>query len=235
MLNIISGYLGLFKQPIDSKYVSTMYGITDNTKDKLILILLSPSSFIDAYKISKHITYTEIYFVVPALDVLFISDIFNLFMKIKNIKPSAKWIFPKVPQIPTSVEFELGQIVTNHFVYDGYIDYNFNISVEFILSDGESRPFYDIILNDGNKTIYFSQYNTQEKIELLYNNLTIDEIHIPYNSTIYGGLNYNQLVALDNKYHNKLKVHSFLSIEEYLFCKQINLSRMGEVKYNDFI
>lgn len=250
MANIVSGYLGLFKQPIDSKYVSTLYGITDESHGTLIMVLLTPESFIDAYKISKLITYNQIYFIVPSLDVLFISDIFNLYMKIKNIKPNAKWVFPLSPPMSTSAEFENAQIrvdqlsigispVYNNLYYynsSSYYNYETFILITFIPSNANNdRNYYDIIIKDGTKTMYFSQYMTPEKIELLYNDISIDEIHIPYNSTLYGGLNYNQIVSIDNKYHNKLKVHSFLSVEEYLFCKQTILSRLGEVKYNDFI
>lgn len=250
MESAISGYLGLFKQPIDSRYVSTIYGITDNTKGTLILVLLSPESFIDAYKISKLITYNQIYYIVPSLDVLFISDIFNLYMKIKNIKPNAKWVFPLNPPMSTSVEFENAQIKTDslsvsiaplyneslYYNQSNFYNYETSLLINFVRSNiDDARNYYDIIIRDSIKTMYFSQYITQTKMEVLYNDITIDEVHLPYNSTLYGGLNYNQLVTLNNKYHNKLKVHSFLSVEEYLFCKQTILSRLGEVKYNDFI
>ncbi len=235
MNTIKSSYIGLFKQPVDGKLKSTIYCITDRMKDRLIMIILTPSAFIDAYNISKRLTYTEIYYVVPSLDVLFVSDLFNIFMKIKTLKPYAKWIFPEKPDFQTSVEFELNQIVADHFMYDGYNDYNFNVSLEFILSQDEGRKFYDILLNDGKKSIYFSQYMDADKLEKLYDDDTIDEIHIPYSSTLYGGLTYHQIMKISNKYYTKIRVHSFLTVEEYNFCREMNRVKIGEVRYSDFI
>lgn len=236
MNKLISGYAGLYKQPVEDKFVSTLYCVTDNSKSKLIMILLSPSAFRDAYKISKNISYKEIYFIVPSMDIVFGSDLFNLYMKLRELKPYIKWVFPDKPEFPTSDEFEIGQIITDRFLYDDFYEYELNLSLEFILSNKSDKVFYDILLTTDTKTIYFSQFNTIDKLNNLYDNITfIDEFHTAYSTTIYGGLNYHEIISQSPKLYNKLVVHSFLNIGEYHYCKEMNRVKIGEVKYNAFI
>lgn len=235
MTNLKSGYVGLFKQPSNKSLLPTLYCMTDASHEVLIMILLTPSAVIDAYNICKNISYTDIYIITPSLDVLFISDLFNLIMKLDKMKPNLKWIYPTNPIISTSIEFELRQLKTDKFIYDDFNHFDRNILIDFIPTNKDGRNFYNLLVRDGNKTRYFSQYMDIENLGTLHNDELIDEIHLPYNSTLYGGLNFNNILLNHNKFHSKCKINSFLSQEEYDFCKERHNLQIGEVRYYDFI
>jgi len=230
----ISGYTGLFKQPIQNPvlYGPTVYCISDNDKNEAIFILLSPQAFLDVYNIAKSPSIINAKLVVPSLDVIFISDIFNLFMALKPIKPELKWIFPECPPITTSLEFELG-----HEKMDNYIHpHDFDLSISFIKNTNFAlKNVYDIIVRDGEKVRYIAQYIDDDKAKILIENLSIDEIHVPYSSTIYGGLSYSELIALYPDHTTKFVVNSFASISEYEYCKNNSKIRIGRLCYNDIV
>lgn len=235
MTNLKSGYVGLFKQPYDKTNLSTLYCITDDMHEVLIMIILSPSAYADAYRICKNITYTDIYIITPSIDVLFLSDLFNLVTKLRIMKPSLKWVYPKTPGMNTSIGFSLSQMVTDKFIYEDYNYFEHHIIIDFIPISHEGRNFCNLLLRDGEKSIYFSQYLNIEMLDNLHNDDTIDEIHLPYNSTLYGGLNFNQIVFHHNRYHTKCRIHSFLSMEEYNFCEERHKGQIGKVRLHDFI
>jgi hypothetical protein len=169
---------------------------------------------------------------VPALDVLFISDIFNLFMTLKNIKPNIKWIFPVTPLISRSVEFESGQQMLSTYTHPN----DSSIGITYVKDTYEgSRDFYDIVITDGVKTIYLAQYINATKAELLHANNTITEVHVPYSSTLYGGLSYVTLLNLYPSYYDKFVINSFISVDEYEYCKSISNYKIGGSCYYDII
>lgn len=244
MDNILSGYTGIFKQPIDqpSRFGPTMYGLTDSTRSTLVLIMLTPECFNDAYTICKRISYKHIILIVPALDALFISGIFNLYMLLRKSKTSVHWVFPDKPAFLTSVEFEDAQIQTNIFnpstatrIKKRVFDPGFNATIEFVESHPGGRVFYDIIVQDGEKIRYLAQYMDEEKMFILFNLKSQDEIHIAFSSTLYGGANYHDLVGIDYAYHPYLRVHSFVNELEYKYCAEMNRVHIGEVKHHDFV
>lgn len=225
------GYAGLFKQPkLNKNHICTFYCITNLKKDTLYIIILTPEAYTDIYEICKNVSYKNIYFLPIAIDVLFLSSLFNLYMSLKNIKSNIFWIYPDNTEFQTSVEFEEG-----HLKFPSYVDEENTVKFEFLLSNKDDRKFYDIIAFIENESIYFCQYLDNEKIENLYNSNYFDKIHMGYRSTIYGGLNYPEVIKLHNKYHNRLIVHSFTSEEEFKFCTEMNRISVGEVRYNDFI
>lgn len=231
LLDNYSGYTGNFKQPLSdlSLYGPTIYGVSDINKQELDLILLTPGCFYDAYKIIKQIGFIDVKIFIPSLDVLYISDIFNLIMDIAKYKPTIQWVFPLLPQIPTSTLFEAMQL-KNTF-YQNSIDSN--ITIEYIPSEIAGRSVYDILVKDGNKTRYFCQYLSTTKLDLLYDLETIDEIHIPYTSTLYGGLDYMDAISIDKKYASKLVANDFCSVDEYLYAKETKVN-LGKFISNAF-
>lgn len=234
MTNNISGYTGLFKQPIQlsATYGPTIYCVSDLNKEEAVFLLITPESFLDVYNLAKSMAIQNVKLIVPAFDVLFISTIFNLFMALKPIKPGIKIIYPESSTIETSPEFENGLELTDTYIHP--IDNSIGIS--FVKDKYElSRTFYDIIIRDGEKVRYLAQYLNKEKAALLFDDETIDEIHIPYSSTLYGGLNYLELMQLNPEYRKKYVAHSFASITEYSYCKFTQKINIGRVIYNDIV
>jgi hypothetical protein len=234
MANNISGYTGLFKQPIQTpnSYGPTVYCMSDINKQEVIFILLTPESYLDVYNLAKSLSIQNIKLLVPALDVLFISDIFNLFMTLREIKPNAKWIYPVEPSLSTSVEFELGQDVNSVYTHP----YDSSISISYIKDIYEkTHDFYDVVIMDGTNTIYLAQYMNAEKAAALYNDQSISQIHMPCSSTLYGGLSFTELLNLNSNYYKKFGINSFSSLAEYTYYRDNQKYIIGRMVYNDII
>lgn len=230
-MNLIQGYLGLFKQPLNNpKLNATFYCITDELKEKLYVIMLTPEAYNDIYSICKNITYKEIYLIPVSIDIMFISSLFNLITALAPIKSKIAWIYPDDLQMKSSILFEFKHYKTLKFIDEGY-----DLQIEFALSNEKDRPFYDIYITAQGKTICFCQYVTEDKMNDLYDDISINEIHMAYRSTIYGGLTYPEILRIHNKYHNKIKVHSLTSVEDYAYCTEMNRVPVGKVVYYDFI
>jgi len=231
MTQIISGSTGNFKQPIEdlSLYGPTMYGVSDANKEELNLIILTPGCYYDAYKIIRQIGFQDVKIFVPAIDVLFISDIFNLLMETIEYKPTIQWVFPKQFTLPSSATFENSQIIAETYVNQ----INSSIIIEYRDAGILGREVYDILVKDGASVHYFCQYITPEKLETLYNAEAITTIHLPYTSTLYGGLSYTSATRLNIKYKTKLIADSFRTLDEYVYATE-NKTNMGKFISNAF-
>ncbi len=241
MMKNYSGYIGLFKQPVTdpTNLLSTVYCVADPNKNTAIFIVLTPQAYYTVFEIARRLTYVNIIIITPSMDILFASDIFNLFMYFHQFSDkNVKWIFPIKLSYNSSIDFEDNQIVTDNYAFNDPI-YGFtNVSVvpaiELIESGIDGRIVYDIKLFDGDKTIYFSMYNTDTKSYMLFINEFIDEIHVNYNTSLYGGLYYDNIIAIDSNYAKKFIVNDFTSKEEGYYCKDHGIS-MGKVIYNDLV
>jgi hypothetical protein len=232
MADLISGYYGLFKSPLalNPTYGNSMYCVTNDTKSTLVCIILSPDASYDLYNLCKRPTYTNIYLVPISMDILFASPICNTVLNLLSLKPNLKWVYPT--RLTTSItEFDNRQLVYSSLVI---ADLN-NTKIEFKLSENVDRTFYDIILYDGVKTRYFLSYATSLKASELYNNSSVDEVHVPYDSTIYGGLNYLNLLAIDTSYRSKFVVHSFSNLIDYENIAANTILKIGNVVYSYLI
>lgn len=232
MSELAYGYYGIFKAPLalNPRYGNTMYCVTNSNKSDLLCIVLSPDASYDLYNLCRMATYTNIYIVPIAMDILFQSSICNSILTLSRIKPNIKWIYPLILQ-SSVVEFDNMQINKSDYVFT---ELN-NTSIKFTLSNTADRIFYDINLMMPDKGICFSSYVDAAKAVTLYNNTSIDEIHVSYDSTIYGGLAYKQIVALNKNYKSKFYANSFLTPDDYELCLNSGSIKVGGVKYNYFV
>ncbi len=238
---VVNGYAGLFKQPIiDTKnnLEPTLFCSINSSTHTLVLVIISPECYNLAYRIATDSRYEDIVIIPTSLDALFLSTVFNLVMSLRKIKP-VKWIYPDRLHFPTSVEFINSQTVSNTFMFQGEAEgLVFDTNFSLIKSDAPNRtlPVYDIVIQDMMKTRYFMQYCNLEKIEKVIKECgEKTEIHMAYSSTLYGGSVYKDISNVTMKYFNNIRVHSFVHLEEYLFCTENNRILTGEVRYNDFI
>lgn len=235
-LNPITGYTGIFKQPIQdtASYGPTVYCVADPTKKEVCIIPLVPGFYQDVYRYASLVTNEEVTIFIPSLDILFISDMFNLIMNLRNVKKSLRWVFPDRPEISSSIEFLNLQNVASS--YDHTVDSR--LSIEYIKDTYiPDRTVYDIIVRDGTKTIYLTSYMTAEKAKALNDNIAYTEIHVPFSSTLYGGLSYIDIVKLDGPYRKKFVINCFTSVDEYEVYGGSDLTpyRQGRMCYNDII
>lgn len=224
-----SGYIGNFKQPLQKpeSYRPTMYAISDNMRNELSLILLTPGTYLYAHKYIERFNPQSVKLFTPTVRFEMISDIFNLFMTWKDNIP-INWVFP---EITNYYDFDNGLLKSDTYMNP----YDSTLAIAYIKNENV-EDVYDIIVYDNDSMRYFSQYLTIEKLYSLYDDISCTTIEIPYRSTMYGGLNYLDIQTTCNKkYLTKLVPHSFASIDEYNECLESNKLEKGKVIYIDFI
>lgn len=207
----ISSYVGLFKTPLQKIEIDkpTMYLVCDKMKSEADLILLMPGSFLHAYTILKDLGVVNVRIFTPSLRPEFISDVFNLYMAFKSFL-NIKWVFPELP-FYEHVTFEDGQIRKANYINQK----DSSISISYIKNENV-EDVYDIVVRDGKVSRYFSQYLTAEKLYELFMDPTCSTIEVPYSTSLFGGLTYKKISSkLRKKFLNKVRPHSFASIEEY--------------------
>lgn len=202
-----SKYIGQMKQPLQQPDIDrpSMYIATDGLKQELDLILLTPGTFLHAYKYIASFNAVCVRLFFPTLRPEFISDVFNLYMLLKD-KVAIKWVFP---DIYDHVSFSEGEIKTssyqNQFSSDTTITYIENTEIEGV---------YDIIVRTQMGTNYFSFYLDEKGARKLCNNSEYTLIHVPKSSTLYGGLTYDSIIQLNRSYRRKLVPYDFASVAE---------------------
>lgn len=202
-----SQYVGRMKQPLQKPDIDnpTMYAVADSRRAELDLILMTPGSFLHAYNFIKQFGAKSVRLFVPSLRPEFISDIFNLYMILKDVIP-IKWVFPKEYR---HYDFTKGQIKEETYVNT----VNPQLTISYI-ENSEVSNLYDIVVRTKNGTHYFSFHLTEKRLLELFKNRTCTYIHLPKSSTLYGGLTYDEALKIDRKYKRKLEPHDFTSVEE---------------------
>ena len=209
-------YIGVMKQPIQlpDTYNPTMYIAVDHRMEELCLILLTPCCFLHAHRAIQWMNTQRVRLFSPSLRPEWISDIFNLYMT-ERTKMDILTVYPKKFHHD---DFTKGQLVQDEYVNGADHD----IRIRYIENPNVDDA-YDIKVSNAKGYRYFSQYLTEEKLDALYEDSGCLEIHVPYTSTMYGGLNYLTSGKIHHKYWNKLQAHSFASIDErseFTSCKQ---------------
>jgi len=208
---IISGYTGLFNSiitdPADTFGVS-LYALADENMNELALIILSSDFYTDAYRIIIGTSIPNIKVFIPYLNETNLTDFQNLIINASAIKPNISWMYPILP-LGGSSNFN-----SKHRLLTFYQNtFNSNLFINYYPS-GDSN-YYDIFIREPNNSRYFCQYITQEKLNLLYDDISINEIHVPYSTSLEGSLDYQSISELDSKYSSKLYAHSFSTTQEY--------------------
>lgn len=208
-----SGYIGNMKQPLEHPEVDTptMYAIVDGDKRELDLIILSPSAFLHAYHYIKLHDYLSVKLFAPSIREEFVSDLYNLYQTIEPMKP-IKIVFPE-----DSHHYDLSFAIekTSNYIHT----YDPTIAIEYI-ENPDVDHVYDIVVHSNNTKFYISSYLTAEKLEELYQDASIAKIHLPYSSTLYGGLSCLSAIELDRKYRSALIPHSYKNIAEYMYAME---------------
>mgnify|MGYP006916043025 CR=1 FL=1 len=200
-------YVGRMKQPLQKMEIDnpSMFALADSLKTELDLILLTPGTFLHAYRFILRFNPKKVCIFVPSMRPEFISDVFNLYMRMRGII-DISWVFPK--EFP-HFDFSKGQIKTDVYVNS----FNQALTVTYLKNE-EVSNVYDIAVRSQGGTHYFSFCLTESKLKSLYRSKKTTVIHIPKSSTLYGGLSYDEVAKLDRRYLQKVEPHDFTSIEE---------------------
>lgn len=238
----LCGYLGVFQPPLNGQN-STIYCVATPDRKNLVMIPLVSNFFETAYSVARDPKYQNIFLVLPSMDALLVSDVYLFYYEIKKTLNKPVEIFCNdAPQIPitdevyshihviTNDSFELTDYLSN----DDYFNIVITFSTEF---RSPNRQAADICISTDTKTIYFCHYMTENKLKAFTESDyfdSIDEIHVPFMKTVYGGLNYMDIRRIISpKYLSKLYGHSFTSTEEAELCQSIG--KTGEVTYYGFV
>jgi len=239
MANNLSGYFGIFKSPLglQPRFGNSLYCISDSNKTTLVCIVLSPDAIADLYNLCKTISYQYIYIVPISMDIIFSSSICNTILYLQSIKPNIKWIYPK--KIANTVaSFEDKEIVATDYVFNNLNGTSISfiqcdLSMNGILTETDlSRSLYDIQLFDGFQKIYFVNYYDLTKATMLYNDTTINQIHTSYDTTLFGGLTYKELLTTNISCRSKYYAHSFTDLESYEMILESSAYHTGPVIYS---
>jgi len=230
MSNIVSGYVGLFmdkasdmKNPIKNHSV---YAITGEDKKELNLIILTQGAYKTAYNLAKGVTYPCINIFVPCMNHLFISDIYRLVLDLQESRMNVKLYFPVVPKDDTLPEWFTSMIDNSTFISTEYL----GLVIRYVKANEKSDiGYYDIIVEDGKTSKYFLTYLDENKAELIYIDNTLNDIQMGYNTTIFGGMSYTDLVEKYPNLSSKITVHSFSNETEYELCRDSNKINVGGV------
>lgn len=244
MSEIYSGYTGLFRAPFNSSnaYSSTIYCMADAHKTTLIMIPLTPAFFSDAYQVAAHPQYQTIYIIPPALDTLYISDVYNLYRELSLLgNKNVQVVALGAPEIITADDF-LDHIIdvsaTHHFQITSYRNGVSADEISVNLYDDKNplyRPCTDVEISDGSTTLYFSQYMSNYKLDWLdsFGPETLSEVHMSFAYNTYGGLTYLQCIDYKKELADRLVVNSFTNVDEFNYCAKNGIPT-GKVRSNDF-
>lgn len=227
ILSEYSQYCGRMKQPLQKPDIDkpSMYFVADYLREELDLILLTPGTFWHAYEFIKFIIPKNLKLFIPSIRPEFISDIYNLYMLLKDQIPT-NWVFP---QEVSYYDFEKGQIRDTKYVNEA--DPRLSISY---LENPNLNNVFDIVVYSRNASNYFSFFLTEDRLQSLYRTSKCTLIHLPKSSTIYGGLSYDTALKLNHKYKKKLVPYDFASIEElYTYKRRAIPEADSLMKYED--
>jgi len=212
----ICGYTGLYKEPLNGK-MNAVYMATGGDQNELNIIMLTPGAYNEVFQIASSVTYPIINIFINSLDVMFISDVYRLVQNLKPFKMSVNLVYPGSVDCETSDSFKFA--INNASTYQS--SQNQSFVFKYVLSSTTlDREIYDIIFMNGEKAILFTPYMTAEKVTEIKELYT--EIHLPYNSTLYGGLTGLQVYDMDNLMKQKIRFHSFVSNIELDYAKEYN-------------
>ena len=219
-----SRYIGRMKQPLQHPDTDnpTMFMITDARHCELDLILLTPGTFLHAYNLIVHGNYERIRIFLPSCGVEYISDIYNLYKELYKSKDII-WVFPKWEHNERNINLMYPKYEGTDFIkfLDGQLKafcYNHptdkRIWIRYI-----KNPYipglYDIVTSNEDEVNYFTSYITENEVIDLYQNDEHNLIHVPYSTTMYGGLNYKQILTLGKKHRQKFVPNSFSCVDEF--------------------
>lgn len=249
-MKTVSGYLGLFQPPrLDHTWHNSVYCITGNDHRDLVIIPLVPNFFEDAFLAARKSCYQNIELVLPALDMIFVSDTFLLFYEVHTKLQKKMNIYcSNLPQLVVTDEFtsyvhrvEEGSVVFGE--WNQSTDLNpighFPMTVEFpSMFRPVTRSASDILISTEDKRCLFCVYTNMEKLRYLDSNEMadkFDEIHIPFTKNLYGGMKYFEVrKSISGRLLPKLRAYGFQTVEEAELCRSTG-GHLGEVKLNGFV
>lgn len=234
----ISGYFGFMNyNGVNYHNGPSIYALTDHSHSLLILMPLNYAFFNEAYNVAKHLSYKDVYIIMPSVNERTISDLYNLCIALVQTKgiDHVHWMNPCIcyhtdMSMMQISDFEL------HMNNMG-ASYYFDLDPNFIITpDKDIQNSYDILLWDGYNRHYFTNYFTKEKAEELAKSEHLI-LHVPFvsASTMDSLITGREILIQPWFPLNRMQIHSFPSpdILDDIYSK-FNLHKEGVI-YNALI
>lgn len=234
---IFSGYIGRRATPFlpttvyDTNFAAN-YCISDYDHKELNIILLQPGCFQDIYSVASRPMYLQVNIFAPSIDAFFVSDICLLATSLFNMK-KVHIIHPIMPKWPINNVVQRCFIKNDHYssIYDR------KISIEYAPIEPK-MGFFNFFIRDGEKTRMISSFLNDEIIAKTMKIYDLDEIHLPFKKSLYGGLTATDIIdnmIYSRVFRKRVIINSFSTIEEYAYCKNRHDLRVAKFVRAQFL
>ena len=233
-LEIISGYSNVFRPPYTITHpgkTSTIYCISTQYDEVLVLIPLVPNFFADVYRIVKAKEMKRYYFIAPDVSIPFASDYFLSWDYIHRQLGHECKIFSLIPfENYAPEQFKRDNIVLANGTVNFSVPFNMtdDVSVSCTLSTKyvqASNPYACNVevYDTNNRMLFVGEMNETLAKAILDKKDYFDEVHMPYITGNYGGMTYLQLMQKFPLLYQKIVLNQFASEDEYNYAKKKNL------------
>ena len=225
---VLSGYHGYYRPPYSFRSSingngGSIYCVTTQYDNVLVLIPLVPNFFIDVVTLMKTNPARLVYFIVPDMSARFISDYVSSWYYIKKqLNRECKFFSYYLPEERSlSQDFlddvsrnlcEAQSLIIARTVRDVAV---LNFQLQRMLMDIAAPTACDVIVNDTNGSKFFAVEMNDRKAKWLDDNAGMfDEIHVPYIEGSYPTMTYNELMRTYPGLVRYVRVNQFSNKEE---------------------
>lgn len=225
-IGISHGYLSVFKPPYTLTHTdkrSTIYCISTDLSEVLVLIPLVPNFFADVYQIVTSNAYSTYIFFAPDVSLPFVSDYYLSWDLINRQFHRECKIFSKFPienYGPEKFKEDVKVAPDENVNITIPFSQDMNVSINVTLTQWcvqASNPFAcNVMVEDTRDRILFVQeMNDRIAQWILDRKSKFSEIHMPYIQGNYDGWSYHKTLQEYPALVDLLRVTHFASIEEY--------------------
>lgn len=201
---VLSGYYGICKPPysiLNPVAGGSIYMVTSQYRNQLILLPLITNFYVDFVKIIKRWPSQKVFFIAPDMGPAFISDYLASWNYCKNINIPCKIFTYKKPTGDHLPEDFLANVIKSKNQHESFTVNTDNddvstVRVNFVtlMVQTASDAVADIAIYDNNKRRLFVNEMNESKLVYLNEHDMYDEIHIPYIIGTYPTMSYKQCV-----------------------------------------
>lgn len=205
---VFCGYHGYYRPPYSFKSSTSgnggsIYCITTQYDNVLVLIPLVPNFFIDVVTIIRNNPARLVYFIAPDMGPRFISDYLSSWYLIKKqMGRECKFFSYYLPEERSISQdflddicrskFESHNIVLTRSVMDVGV---MNFQYQRLTMDIAAPSASDLVVNTPNGSKFFAVEMNERKAQWLNEHAGMfDEIHVPYIEGSYPTMTYNELM-----------------------------------------
>ncbi len=235
---VLTGYYGIFRPPyslMNPTSGGSVYVVTSQYRNCLVLIPLVPNFFTDIVKIIDRFPSRRVFFIVPDIGPRFISDYLASWYYIKKTLHYECKLFSRyMPEEKVSEEF-LADIIRNVDEVASVVVYRDQSDVSVLhfqltkLMVNTAAPYAcDVILNDtGKKRILLSEAN-EDKMAYYNSHPLFDEIHTPYIEGTYPTMTYLEVLKKYPRLVKYIVANRFGSVEEveYAISRGVHVGKL---------